>query len=362
MATFFPPRPRRAGAALALGLLVLVLHLGLAGLWPARPGLADSPRPALQLRSLSAPAPVATVEGSVPPAARAAAPTPAPRAAPAAPRQAADEAPGRVAESAPAPAPAAAEAAEAADTTEAALQAAAPPAGTPLPTYATRLPPPVTLQFAVRREGAEAPLAAAPRGGLQAQLRWQHAAGSYTLTMGMGAVGWASVGGFIAQGLAPERHVETRRGRELRAANFQRPGMEGVEGPGRITFSGPRFAHPLWPGVQDRLSWLVQLPAVLAAEPALAQPGREVLMMVAGVRGDALPWRFEAVALEDLDLPAGLVRGALHLRREPLRAWDSRIDVWLDPARHFLPVRLRMRQGPNAPLTEFELLAWTLQP
>jgi hypothetical protein len=55
------------------------------------------------------------------------------------------------------------------------------------------------------------------------------------------------------------------------------------------------------------------------------------------------------------------VRGALHLRREPQRPWDSRVDVWLDPARHHLPVRLRMRQGPNAPMTEFDLLAWLPQ-
>jgi hypothetical protein len=86
-----------------------------------------------------------------------------------------------------------------------------------------------------------------------------------------------------------------------------------------------------------------------------------VVLMVVGVRGDALPWRFEAVGVEDLELPAGPVRGALHLRREPQRPWDSRVDVWLDPARHHLPVRLRMRQGPNAPMTEFDLLAWLPQ-
>ena len=342
---------------------MLVLHLGLAGLWPGRPGSVDSPRPALQLRSLSLPAAAAPVAAAPPaaatPATDAAAQRPVVAAPPLRPDRAA--AAPTVNEDA-ADGPTAPTPADIADTSDAALQAAAPPAGTPLPTYATLVPPPATLQYAVRREGAEPAAAASARAGLQAQLRWQHAAGSYTLTLGLGAVGWASVGGFDVHGLAPERHVETRRGRERRAANFQRPGSDGVApGPGRITFSGPRVEHPLWPGVQDRLSWMLQLAAVMSADATLATPGREVLMVVAGVRGDALPWRFETVAVEDLELPAGTVRGALHLRREPQRPWDSRVDVWLDPARHHLPVRLRMRQGPNAPLTEFELLAWLPQ-
>ena len=108
------------------------------------------------------------------------------------------------------------------------------PAGTPLPTYATRLPPPATLQYTVQRGGAAlAPAATAVRGGLQAQLIWRPdtAAATYTLSLGLGLglgaslgqVGSASVGALDLHGIAPKRHVETRRGREMRAANFQRP-------------------------------------------------------------------------------------------------------------------------------------------
>ena len=32
---------------------------------------------------------------------------------------------------------------------------------------------------------------------------------------------------------------------------------------GRITFSGPQVEYPLLPGAQDRISWLLQLAAVL---------------------------------------------------------------------------------------------------
>ena len=240
------------------------------------------------------------------------------------------------------------------------------PAGTPLPTYATRLPPPATLQYTVQRGGAAlTPAATAVRGGLQAQLIWRPdtAAATYTLSLGLGAslgqVGSASVGALDLHGIAPERHVETRRGREVRAANFQRPSMGASEGAGRISFSGPRIEHPLLPGVQDRLSWMLQLPGVLAADPALGQPGSELTLLVVGVRGDAALWTFRVVAAQTLQLPAGEVLNAVHLRRDTQRPYDTRVDVWLDPARHHLPVRLRLQYRADGPSTEFELLRLT---
>jgi hypothetical protein len=44
---------------------------------------------------------------------------------------------------------------------------------------------------------------------------------------------------------------------------------------------------------------------------------------------------FEAV---DADAAQG---GTLHLRRQPLGPYDPGIDLWLDPARGYWPVRLR---------------------
>ena len=227
------------------------------------------------------------------------------------------------------------------------------PAGAPLPTYATRLPPPATLQYAVQRSGAQpGPV----REGLQAQLIWRPEAAAYTLSLGMGAVGSASVGALDLHGIAPERHVETRRGREVRAANFQRNAGPGGEGSGHITFSGPRVEYPLLPGVQDRLSWMLQLAGVLAADPALGQPGSEVRLQVVGVRGDAALWIFRVMALQTLALPAGEVVSAVHLQREAARPYDTAVDVWLDPARHHLPVRLRLQNRADGPVTAFDLL------
>ena len=355
------PRGRRVWPVLGVVLAVLLLHAALLGLLPqalgvAPPGAAMRP---LQVRQVLRAPPVPAAAPAEPAAAQAPEVLPPPSAKP--PRSP------DVLESAPAAPTDTAAAATIdkdndADAVSEALGDTAPtawPAGTPLPTYPTRLPPPATLQYTVQRGGPGASATVAPaRAGLQAQLSWRPdtAAATYTLSFGFGAVGSASVGALDLHGIAPERHVETRRGREVRAANFQRqPG----EGGGRITFSGPRIEHALLPGVQDRLSWMLQLPGVLAADPALAQPGREVSLLVVGVRGDAAPWTFRVLAVQSLPTPVGEVQNAVHLRREAQHAYDTRVDVWLDPARHHLPVRLRLQNRAEGPGTEFELLRLT---
>jgi len=78
--------------------------------------------------------------------------------------------------------------------------------------------------------------------------------------------------------VAPLRHAELRRAREQRAVNFQREAAT-------ITFSGPQVAYALPPGAQDRLSWMIQLPAILEADAALTRAGAVVTLFVAGTRG-----------------------------------------------------------------------------
>ena len=46
--------------------------------------------------------------------------------------------------------------------------------------------------------------------------------------------------------------------------------------------------------------------------------------------------------IEPVDVPAGRLEAALLLQREPQRPYDTRVDVWLDPARHHLPARARL--------------------
>ena len=195
---------------------------------------------------------------------------------------------------------------------------------TEVPVYATRLPPAGLWRFRLQR---------GPMVGV-AELRWApQGDGRYEMQLtgrvaGVTMLEWASQGQLDAAGVAPERLAIRRRGRDQQAVNFQREA-------GKITFSGPTHELSLWPGAQDRLSWMVQLSAVVAAAPGRYGAGASVVLFVAGARGDADIWTFVVQGVETLD-----ERPTLKLVREPRRRYDTRAEVWLDPADHFVPLRL----------------------
>jgi len=219
----------------------------------------------------------------------------------------------------------------------------APAEGAVVPIYSTRMPPPARLTYDLRRGIA--------RG--TGELLWAPANSAYKLQMqgnalGMALIGWDSQGGFDGAGIAPVRFVDSRRGRDAQAANFRRDS-------GRITFSGPAVELALAPGTQDRLSWMLQLPAIIEADPKRFQPGAHIAMWVVGARGEMSVWSFAIEAREAIDVPAGMVAGALHLRREPRKPYDTLVEIWLDPARHHLPAKVRMSIPQTGDMTEFSL-------
>ena len=308
---------------------VLLLHAS------ALRGLAAPPSPGpraatvLQVRQIVQP-PLA----QLPPAAAADQAVPAARSAP---RQSATAAPAALP-----PARAAAPGQPTAEPDRAAVANDAP-SGPQVPTYATQPAPAATLLFEMRRGGRTGP----------AELRWRPDAGRYLLELdsagfGPQAPGSASQGGFDTAGLAPERFVDRRRGRDQRAVNFQREG-------GFISFSGPQLTHQLQPGAQDRLSWMLQLSAILQANPTLAAPGAQVSLWVASARGESDVWTFTVQGREALDLPGGLTEVTVKLLRQPGRPFDTQVEVWLDPARHHLPVRLLLAPRPGGEPTELRL-------
>jgi hypothetical protein len=187
----------------------------------------------------------------------------------------------------------------------------------------------------------------------EAHLSWQVDGERYALqfqaSMPQGReVEQHSQGGFDAAGLAPLRLADRLRGRDVRAANFQREH-------GKITFSGPRWELPLPEGTQDRLSWLVQLVAIAGGAPGGLREGSEVALWVVGARGGASHWRFEVRGQQRVTVLGGETE-ALWLVREPAHPYDLRIEVWLDPARGHWPLRLRQTQVPGG-----EALEWTLR-
>ena len=202
--------------------------------------------------------------------------------------------------------------------------AAATVAPTEIPVYATRMPPAGLWRYRLQRGlvAGEAALHWAPQGGARYELHLLGRVAGVTL------LEWASQGQLDSAGVAPERMAIRRRGRDRQAVSFQREA-------GKITFSGPTHELPLLPGVQDRLSWMVQLPAVVAAAPERFEAGASVVLYVAGARGDADIWVFVVQGIEALD-----DRQALKLVREPRRRYDTRAEVWLDPSEHYVPMRV----------------------
>ncbi|MFG6464565.1 hypothetical protein ACG04Q_23540 [Roseateles sp. DXS20W] len=134
-----------------------------------------------------------------------------------------------------------------------------------------------------------------------------------------------SLGRTGSAGLAPERFALQRGGQDRQAVNFDAEDR-------RISFSASPVQHELPEGTQDRLSWWLQLAALVQAAPT---PGGRWRVWVAGLRGELREWTFEAVDAEPADA------GTLHLRRLPLGPHDPGVELWLDPARGHWPVRLR---------------------
>lgn len=383
-AAVLPSRPaprQRWPAVLGLGAAVLVLHaLLIPALRPERPpraGLGQRPPPALQVRALPARttwprqpgqraealpgAPAPAVESSV-----AAPPQPPPPTRPTRQRQVAvrnldtpqahsprtpltgpPAAPTGDTSAAPTPA-AASEALDLADADRADATPGAPP-----PVYATHLPPPVLLRYALRYNGREG----------EATLAWRRDGGRWSLQLdGRGPAGQplveqASEGGVDHAGLAPERLLDRRAGRRWRAAHFRRD-------TGSITFSGSASAYPAWPGAQDRLSWLAQMAAILAADPAagaVADGPAELRLFVVDAVGHGALWHFVAQGEQRVDTPLG-PRPAQLWRREPPRPEGLRVEAWLDAARDHWPLQLRFTAPRSGHVFELRLAAEPASP
>ena len=337
---------RRGRGLLLLVLAVLLVHAALlGGIGAVGPETGAAAPPSIQVRAVPAevsapllvdtpvaapPAPVAAPLRPRPRAVRAAPPAevPVPQAAEPAASQAAVIA---TAEAAPETAMPAASA-EAREPSAAAAPVESPASDAELPTYRTRLPPAATLVYDLQRG----------RLAGSGELRWSPATDDYELVLegsivGLNLLTQVSRGGFDAAGLAPQRFTDRRARRPAQAASFDRTS-------GRVTFSGPSFELPLRPGVQDRLSWMIQLAAIAAADPQWLAPGAKVTLQVVGARGDAALWVFRCVGAEPLDTAAGALE-SVRFVREPRGPYDTGVEVWLDPARHHLPVRATIRNG-----------------
>ena len=143
-----------------------------------------------------------------------------------------------------------------------------------------------------------------------------------------------SEGSVTASGLAPDRYTESPRKRATVSTNFNRDARQS------ITFSSTTASAPLVPGVQDRLSLLFQIGALLLASGPQAAAGGRIEMPVAGVRGEAETWVFESQGVEAIVTGSGPL-STTHLRRTPRPGSNDRIiDVWIAQADGGYPARV----------------------
>lgn len=195
------------------------------------------------------------------------------------------------------------------------------------------IPPAMHLHYEVTAHWRGIPV----RG--RAELAWRHDGSSYEARFEASTLGRSrqqrSTGRITAGGLAPDYFWE--KSRREQATHFERER-------GRVVFSNNRPSAELVAGLQDRLSVVLQLSALLAGQPQAYPPGTQLTLPTAGT-GDAEDWTFTVEGEEDLDLPGGAVQ-ALKLQRLPRKEYDQKVELWLAPRMDYAPVRLRLT-NPN---------------
>ena len=320
---------------------------------------APAPEPAAQapMAEAAPERPTARIETPQQAARRKAARPPPPRAT-ASQAQAATErpapAPPEAPEAAASQAVAAAPAAEPAgpvDAASAALAAASAPAPTQAaasaaaPAYLAQWPADTRLTY---RLGGNY------RGELHgsAQVLWQREGTRYqaSVQIDLGlllSMRFTSQGEITEQGLAPEVYEEQVRQRR-----------RGVRiGEDVRLNNGERVPRPQ--DVQDTASQFVEMGHRFATDPAALQAGSEIRLWLARP-GGVDQWTYDVVGEDTLQLPRLGAVPAYHLKPRPLDKPRGPIsaEIWIAPTLQYLPVRIRLTQGPD---TYMDLMVETIE-
>jgi hypothetical protein len=70
---------------------------------------------------------------------------------------------------------------------------------------------------------------------------------------------------------------------------------------------------------------------------------------VVTARGEVADWVLRFGGVQTIETPAGAIRAWRYVR-EPVVVRDTRAELWLDPARNHLPVRVRFTDKKGEPL------------
>ncbi len=173
-----------------------------------------------------------------------------------------------------------------------------------------------------------------------AELEWQVDGSQYQARQSisaflLGSMEQRSTGWLSDQGLQPVDFSD-RRFFKTRSVHFDWASDEAL-------FTPARPAVRIGQGAQDRLSVFLQLAAMLQAMPSLRQPGVRIEIPVLGSRSLQM-WTFVVEGEELLELPGGAMQ-TLRLHRQPKAGEAETAQLWVDPSRGFVPVRIHMLEG-----------------
>lgn len=173
-----------------------------------------------------------------------------------------------------------------------------------------------------------------------AELEWQADAQQYHARQSisaflLGSMEQTSTGRMTELGLQPQAFTD-RRFTKRRRVDFDWATEQAL-------FTPERPAAAIGPGAQDRLSVFLQLAAMLQAMPELRESGTRIRIPTLGSRS-LQQWLFVVQAPELLELPEGATP-TLRLQRLPDVGDDETALLWVDAARGYVPVRIRMAES-----------------
>lgn len=195
-------------------------------------------------------------------------------------------------------------------------------------------PPPAHLKYNINGEVKGFPYY------VKGDLQWKQDGKTYEARMEvshflLGSRVQTSRGDLGPTGLEPVRFGDKTRSEK--AAHFERS-------KGKIIFSANTPTALLVTGMQDQLSALLQLGAMLGGAPGNYPEGTAVAMETVGPES-VESWLFKVGPLDKLKLPGGEV-AAIKVVREAVGDYGNRAEVWLAPSMGYLPVRIRLSE-PN---------------
>jgi Protein of unknown function (DUF3108) len=181
-------------------------------------------------------------------------------------------------------------------------------------------------------------------------LYWRHLDSDYRAELKVsafliGSRSFISEGRLGEHGLMPLRYFNPAR--EDQHANFDYDNA-------RISFTDGSASALLLNGTQDRLSVFMQLSSLVASQPIRYVEGSILTFSTASTSATE-SWTFQVEKQETLSLAYGEIP-TLKLSRIMRTPQDQRIEVWLAPQLHDLPVRMLITK-PNGDYVDQQLHA-----